>query len=83
LVRDSFNKYALDRASFEMKCPKEKIEIVGLNKPLDANAEAGVQVGATGCGTRVVYVLAMGAVWVVDSASSEQPREGTKQQPVD
>jgi hypothetical protein len=58
-----------------MKCPKEKLELVQLNKPLDERNELDTQVGVKGCGTQVVYVFVMGGGWVANtsSASSEGP----------
>jgi len=51
----------LDRAAFEMNCPKDQMTVV----PLDS-ATVGVQ----GCGQRGVYKVVRGAGWVLDSTSS-------------
>lgn len=69
-VRTSFTKDVLPRASFEMQCPKEQIEIVQLNTPLDDYTGGGAQVGAKGCGKQVVYVYGP-AGWVANTAAPE------------
>lgn len=55
------------RASFELKCPKEKLQFRCLNENCD---EAGV----AGCGRRVVYLWIRknsGGRWVANSSASE------------
>ncbi|MFP2911260.1 hypothetical protein ACLESD_40800 [Pyxidicoccus sp. 3LFB2] len=76
---DSFNRYALDRASFEMNCPKEKMQVQSLNVPLDSNAAIGSQVGVQGCDKRAVYVLAQGAGWLLNN--QQQMEEAPAPQP--
>lgn len=71
-VRKSFTDEALDRAVFEMQCPKEKIELVSLNPPLDETVTLGAQVGVKGCGKQVVYVAVRGGGWVANTASSTE-----------
>jgi hypothetical protein len=71
-VRTSFSRYSADRAAFELQCPIDQLEIVGLNRSLDDPAAAGSQVGVTGCGKRAVYVLVAGAGWVLNSDSRER-----------
>jgi hypothetical protein len=68
-VRQSFTARGLDRAVFEMECPKEKIELVSLNPPLDDYVLPGAQVGVKGCGKQVVYVAVKGAGWVANTTS--------------
>jgi hypothetical protein len=68
-VGDSFQRYGLNRAAFEMQCPAQQLQIVGLNRPLHAAAYAGSQVGVTGCGKRMVFVNTEAAGWVANSAS--------------
>jgi hypothetical protein len=67
-VRQSFTQSGLDRAAFEMKCPKENLELVQLNRPLDDRNEFDTQVGVRGCGSQVVYVDVRGAGWVANTA---------------
>ena len=74
-IGDSFRENGLQRAAFEMQCPKDKIEVSGLNYPLEHSAEFGAQVGAQGCGKQTVYVMVLGAGWLANSASSSQPTE--------
>jgi len=71
-VRKSFTDEALPRASFEMQCPKEQIEIVQLATPLDDYVLTGAQVGAKGCGKQVVYVCSPSG-WVANTATVERP----------
>ena len=77
-VGESFRQYALDRAAFEMQCPKQNVEMVQLNRPLTDPAYAGSQVGARGCGKQAVYVLSYGAGWVLNSESSPQEKSPQK-----
>jgi hypothetical protein len=66
-VGESFRRHGLNRAAFEMQCPPEYLQIVGLNRPLDATSVAGSQVGVTGCGKRMVFVVTKAAGWVANS----------------
>jgi hypothetical protein len=63
-----------NRASFELRCPREQIDLVVLNvhDPVLDPHEAS-QMGATGCGQRAVYVLSPRSGWVLDSTSSRSP----------
>jgi hypothetical protein len=70
-IGEHFRARALDRAAFEMKCPKEQIELVPLDFPLDRSMAAGVHVGIKGCETQAVYVFTNQTGWVVDTARSE------------
>jgi hypothetical protein len=69
-IGDNFRARALDRAAFEMKCPKEQIELVPLDFSLDRSMASGVHVGVKGCETQVVYVFTNQTGWVVDTATS-------------
>lgn len=51
----------LERAAFEMNCPKQQMTVF----PLDSRT-----VGVHGCGQRGVYKAVQGAGWVLDSTSS-------------
>jgi hypothetical protein len=53
-----------------MKCPKEQIELVPLDVPLDRSMAAGVHLGIKGCETQAVYVFTNQTGWVVDTARS-------------
>jgi hypothetical protein len=68
-VRQSFTEYALERAAFEMKCPRAVIEIVPLNRGLDDRNEQETQVGVKGCGKQAVYVYMAGAGWIANPGS--------------
>ncbi len=70
---DAFRATALSRASFELGCPAEQIQVT----PLTANrcqqradgpyVCAGEQMGVTGCGKKTTYVfppLGRGDTWV-------------------
>ena len=85
-VRGSFvDGGGLDRASFEMRCPKEDLQVVELDKPLDEEeyvaALAGKHVGVEGCNKRVVYVR-MGRAWMAETANNDitltLPREAER-----
>ncbi len=68
-VRQSFTENALERAAFELKCPREVIEIVPLNRGLDSRNEQETQVGVKGCGKQAVYVYMAGAGWIGNPGS--------------
>ena len=76
--RKDFTENALDRVSFEMKCPKEQIQLTGLTGPIDQSMMAlgtGGQVGVQGCGQRAVYVRT-DAGWLLNSnAKSDGPSD--------
>jgi hypothetical protein len=65
-VGEHFRKFALDRAAFEMQCPKEKLQLTGLRGGLDKELDGAEQVGVTGCGKRAVYVLTSNG-WLLNS----------------
>ncbi len=65
-VRESFASNALERAAFELKCPREIIEIVPLNRGLDDRNEQETQVGVKGCGKQAVYVYMRGMGWIAN-----------------
>jgi len=72
-VRESFQRDALARASYEMRCPADQLQITGLNKGLDETLINGEQVGVDGCGQRVVYVNVYPTGWVANTQSSGSP----------
>ena len=74
-IQNNFTKNSLDRAAFDLQCPKDKVEVVALDKPLDAFATDGTHVGVRGCGRTAVYVKVegYGSHWVQDKADGAQP----------
>lgn len=70
-VGENFRSQALARASFEMQCPREQLQLTGLNRSLDDGMNPGAQVGVTGCGRRAVYVAAYGAGWVMNTGNTD------------
>ena len=68
-VRQHFTENALDRAAFEMHCPKDQIQLVQLGRALDSSMVSGIQVGVQGCGRQAVYVFANETGWVLNSAT--------------
>jgi hypothetical protein len=72
-VRAAFNQMGIDRAAFELQCPKEQLTLVPLAPPLDEPLYSGAQVGVTGCSKKTVYVYTNQGGWVANTASvSEQ-----------
>jgi hypothetical protein len=51
--------------------PKEKVELVALNTPLDDPIKQGAQIGVRGRNKQAVYVLAPGAGWVLNSRTDD------------
>jgi hypothetical protein len=70
-VRQSFADKALERAAFELKCPKQLIELIPLNRGLDDRNEQETQVGVRGCGRQTVYVYMKGAGWMSNPGAVE------------
>lgn len=66
-VRESFEKYGLNRAVYEMDCPADQLKLTPLGRTDDDSAYAGQQIGVDGCGKRAVYVLGAGAGWVLNN----------------
>ncbi len=69
-VRESFTAYALPRASFETKCPKEKIVLSPLTGTLEDYAIDGATVGVDACGQSAVYVYSDRLGWVLNSTTT-------------
>jgi len=56
------------RASFELGCPKEKLEVTALDiEPQAMGPDAVRQLGVSGCDHRAVYVRLPGNSWVLNS----------------
>lgn len=68
-VRGSFEQNGLDRAAYELGCPRSKLQLHGLNTPLDQLVELGSQIGVEGCGQRAVYVFTQTG-WLLNSQST-------------
>jgi hypothetical protein len=63
-----------NRATFELHCPREKIELVVLNslsglRGTKRNPTSAQQIGASGCEQRAVYVASHSG-WVLDSTAT-------------
>jgi hypothetical protein len=59
-----------NRASFEFECPKDKLELVVLNALSSPMGDQVMQIGATGCGHKAVYVRSVGG-WVMNTESGK------------
>ncbi len=66
-IREHFTSHGLERAAFELQCPRDQLQLVGLNADLDRYIGPGNQVGVSGCNKRAVYVLTQTAGWVLNS----------------
>ncbi|HEX8698533.1 MAG TPA: hypothetical protein VF815_06840 [Myxococcaceae bacterium] len=57
-----------DRASFDLECPKEQIQLTELGK--------FEMQGAEGCGKRATYIFSSGqAVWLMNSEATEKLKQ--------
>ena len=72
-----FNQRALPRASFELNCSKERIEVVEVSP--QETGWVGSQVGVTGCGRRAVYVLTE-QDWMNNTGVQSSPATGEQAQ---
>ncbi|TGJ99611.1 hypothetical protein EHO59_17365 [Leptospira semungkisensis] len=63
-TEEHFRRFGLERASFDMDCPKDQIQVRVLSELNTGNG----QVGVTGCNKKAAYVAAQGAGWVNNSA---------------
>lgn len=70
-LRQSIDDKLMERAAFEMDCPRDQLEVVPLNHDLDGLAFFGSQVGMKGCGKKGVYVLAEGEGWVLNGSTQD------------
>ena len=60
-----------ERATFEMDCPKDQIELVVLDVSTDLyNNNYPKQIGATGCGKKAIYVRTGSSGWVMNTESN-------------
>ncbi len=57
---------ALQRASFEMKCPSGQLKVVDIG---EQGRDKGT-VGVSGCGKQSVYVYVWGTGWVANTDSA-------------
>jgi len=76
-VGERFRDGGLDRAAFELQCPREQLQVTGLNRTLDQaipeeKGLRGTQIGVTGCGKRAVYIYSAGAGWVANTAAPDE-----------
>lgn len=62
-AESSFQAKALDRAAFELSCPKEQLQLNVLHRN-DGLGCAGSQMGVTGCGRKAVYVCTRSQEWI-------------------
>lgn len=67
-LRESFNRDALSRATFELNCPQDQLQMTVLNGNPDSHPLAGASVGVEGCGKKGVYVYT-GNGWVLNGLS--------------
>lgn len=57
-----------NRAAFELRCPKERLQLVVLNvNPIETSWPS--QIGVDGCGVRAVYVPTAGG-WVMNTKNA-------------
>jgi hypothetical protein len=58
------------RATFELECPKEKLELVVLATEVGGwgSAPYATQIGASGCSHKAVYVRTLSGGWAANSA---------------
>jgi hypothetical protein len=59
------------RASFDMKCPREQLQLTVLHATEDFGGGAPTQLGVTGCGQSAVYVQTFGSGWVANSSGPD------------
>ncbi|WP_147456743.1 hypothetical protein [Leptospira yasudae] len=69
-TEEHFRHHGLNRASFDLECPKEKIQIQVLGEMSGGNG----QVGVIGCNKKAIYVAIQGAGWVNNTASNAPKR---------
>jgi hypothetical protein len=70
-VREHFSRYGMPRAALDLDCPREKLELVQVDQPLDQPLwSGGTLVGVKGCSRRGVYVSLDNGTWILNSAST-------------
>lgn len=75
-TEEHFRQYGLNKASFDMECPQEKIQIHVLGELSRGNG----QVGVTGCNKKASYIAVQGAGWVNNTSSVSNERERERNQ---
>ena len=68
-IGQHFRERALERVAFETKCPKDQIELVPLDLPLDHPMRSGVHLGVKACNQQAVYVFTNQLGWVMNTDS--------------
>lgn len=63
-----FRQNGLNKASFDMDCPKEKLQIVVLGELSHGNG----QVGVIGCNKKASYVAVQGTGWVNNTSAEDR-----------
>jgi hypothetical protein len=74
-VRQGFTEDAFEkvksRATFDLECPKEKLELVVLGTGLALGGDVPTQIGVSGCSHKAVYVsTSLG--WVMNNAGEKK-----------
>ena len=69
-IGQHFRERALERVAFETKCPKDQIELVPLDLPLDHPMRSGVHLGVKACSQQAVYVFTNQLGWVMNTDTS-------------
>jgi len=59
----------LDRATFDLQCEKQAIQLTGLQKTPNVGGDLYSSYGARGCGKQATYVEAPDGSWVMNSAT--------------
>jgi hypothetical protein len=69
---ETFRAEGLQRASFEMKCPAEQLQVRELSSGRTLNGNLEGQVGVSGCGVQAVYVKQDVSSWLRNSEVAQQ-----------
>jgi hypothetical protein len=74
-VREGFTEDAFEkvkgRATFDLDCPKEKLELVVLGTGLALGGDVPTQIGASGCGHKAVYVMTPSG-WLMNNGGDKK-----------
>lgn len=69
---ETFRAEGLQRASFELKCPAEKLELRELSPGYTVNGNLTGQVAVSGCGAQTVYYKNAVRSWIRNSEIQKQ-----------
>jgi hypothetical protein len=70
-VGQYFREKGLSRAAFDLGCPSDHLQLDYLTDPENQVVSFQSQVGVSGCGKRITYVIGPNGQWIANSAARD------------